>query len=108
MKLEHLINRWYIKVVLPRLEPRYQYQSGAHEKGWFFAELQNRGVIICTATMKDGQIVFDNDDILAGLSENARLNYLEYVHEVLDPLVGKDLVELEKSWFQEAKSYETK
>ena len=97
-----MIDLWYIKNVLPRLEPRYHYQSGAHETGWYFAELQNRNVIICTATMKDGAIVFDDEKVLASLTEEARQKYLEFVHEVLDPFVGIDLVELEESMKREA------
>ncbi len=106
MKLEPMIDLWYIKHVLPRLEPRYHYQSGSHQTGWWFAELQNRSVIICTATRKDGAIVFDDEKVLASLSEEARQKYLEFVHEELDQYVGVDLVALEESWKREAESYE--
>ena len=91
MKLERLIDLWYINNILPRLTPRYHYQSGSIEEGWYFAELQNRGVIICTATIKDGAIVFDREKVLVGLSEDAREKYLEFVHETLDPWLTGDL-----------------
>jgi hypothetical protein len=105
--LQRLIDLWYIKVVLPRLEPQFHYQSGAHETGWYFAELQNRGVIICTATIRDGEIVFDNRKVLAKLSEEARLKYLEYVHEVLDPWLTGDLRKFMDAGFVDSEPDET-
>ena len=97
VNLDRYFSRWYTRVVLPRLWPQYHYQSGAHETGWYFAELQNRNVIICTAMLKDGAIVFDDEKALKKLTEKDLAAYLAFVHETLDKYVGVDTEVLMRS-----------